>query len=40
MEKDAPEKAVKELKRQIQPKRTPTHDDSGDAHEMLEEVDD
>jgi hypothetical protein len=33
-------KAVKELKRQIQPKRTHTHHDFGDAHEMLVEVDD
>ena len=37
-EKDAAEKAVDELKRQLQPKRTRTHD-AGDAHEMIAEVD-
>ena len=38
-EKDTAEKAVEELKRQLQPKRTHTHDDAGDGHEMLAEVD-
>ena len=37
-EKDAAEKAVEELKRQLQPKRSHTHD-AGDAHEMIAEVD-
>jgi hypothetical protein len=27
------------LKRQLHPKRARTHDDAGDAHEMLAEVD-
>jgi hypothetical protein len=38
-ERDADEKAVEELKRQLQPKRARTDDDAGDAHEMLAEVD-
>jgi hypothetical protein len=38
-EKDAAEQAVEELKRQLQPKRARTHDDAGDAHEVLAEVD-
>ena len=38
-EKDAAEQAVEELKRQLQPKRARTHDDAGDAHEVLTEVD-
>jgi hypothetical protein len=38
-ERDAAEKAVEELKRQLHPKRAHTHDDAGDAHEMLTEVD-
>ena len=38
-EKDAAEKEVEELKRQMQPKRSHTHDDAGDAHTMLGEVD-
>ncbi len=37
-EKDASEKAVEELKRQLQPKRKRTHDDVGD-HEIFAEVD-
>ena len=37
-ERDADEKAVEELKRQLQPKRARTDDDDGDAHEMLAEV--
>jgi hypothetical protein len=37
-ERDAAEKAVEELKRQLQPKRPRTDDDAGDAHEMLAEV--
>jgi hypothetical protein len=37
-EKDAAEKAVEELKRQLQPKRPRTDDDAGDAHEVLAEV--
>jgi hypothetical protein len=37
-EKDAAEKSVEELKRQIQPKRTRTDDDAADAHETLAEV--
>ena len=31
--KDVAEKAVMELKRQLQPKRALSHDDAGDAHE-------
>ncbi len=38
-EKDAAEKTLEELKRQLQPKRTCTDDDDDDAHEMLAEVD-
>ena len=38
-EKDAAEKEVEELKRQLQPKRARAHDDAGDAHEMPAEVD-
>jgi hypothetical protein len=38
-ENDAAEKAVEELKRQLQPKRARTDDDAGDAHEMLVEFD-
>ena len=38
-ESDAAEKAVEELKRQLQPKRARTDDDAGDAHEQLAEVD-
>ena len=38
-ERDAVEKAVEELTRQLQPKRTHTHDDSGDAHDLIAEVD-
>jgi hypothetical protein len=38
-ERDADEKAVEELKRQLQPKRACTDDDAGNAHEMLAEVD-
>ena len=38
-ERDAAEKAVEELKRQLQPKRAHTDDDAGDAHEQLAEVD-
>ncbi len=34
-EKDAAEKAVKELKRQIQPKRVHTDDDAGDDHDLF-----
>ena len=37
-EKDTVEKAVEELKQQLQPKRSHTHD-SGDDHEMITEVD-
>jgi hypothetical protein len=37
-ERDTVEKAVEELKRQLQPKRPHTDDDAGDAHEMLAEV--
>ena len=37
-ERDAAEKAVEELKRQLQPKRARSHD-AGDAHEMIAEVD-
>ncbi len=39
-EKDTAGKVVEELKRQLQPKRTHTDDDSTDVHEMLTEVDD
>ncbi len=39
-EKDTAEKAVEELKRQLQPKRTRTDDDTGDAHDLLTEFDD
>jgi hypothetical protein len=38
-EKDATEKAVEELKRQLQPKRTHTDDDAGDAHDLIAEFD-
>jgi hypothetical protein len=38
-EKDAAEKAVAELKRQLQPKRARTDADAGDAHEIHAEVD-
>ena len=38
-EKDDVEKTVEELKQQLQPKRARTHDDAGDVHEMLVEVD-
>ncbi len=38
-EKDAAEKAVEELKRQLQPKRGHTDDDAGDAHDLLAEFD-
>ncbi len=38
-EKDAAEKAVEELKRQLQPKRVHTDDDAGDAHDLLAEFD-
>ena len=34
-EKDAAVKAVEELKRQLQPKRTRTDDDAGDAHDHI-----
>jgi hypothetical protein len=37
--RDTDEKAMEELKRQIQPKRGLTDDDAGDPHEMLTEVD-
>jgi hypothetical protein len=37
-EKDTDEKVVEELKRQLQPKRALTHDDDGNADEMLGEV--
>ena len=37
-DKDAVEKEVVEMKRQLQPKRARTHD-AGDAYEMLAEVD-
>ncbi len=37
-ERDTAEKAVEELKRQLQPKRPRTDDDAGDAHEVLAEV--
>ncbi len=39
-EKDAADKVVEELKRQLQPKRTHTDDDVTDDHEILTEVDD
>ena len=38
-EKDAADKAVEELKRQLQPKRARTDDDAGDAHHLLAEFD-
>jgi uncharacterized membrane protein len=38
-EKDAAEKEVEELKRQLQPKRARTDDDAGDAHDLLAEFD-
>ena len=38
-EKDTAEKAVEELKRQLQPKRTLTDDDAGDAHDLIAEFD-
>ncbi len=38
-ERDAAEKAVEELKRQLQPKRTRTDDDAGDAHDLFAEFD-
>jgi hypothetical protein len=38
-EKDTAEKEVEELKRQLQPKRTRSDADAGDAHEILAEVD-
>ena len=38
-ERDAAEKAVEELKRQLQPKRPRTDDGAGDVHEKLTEVD-
>jgi hypothetical protein len=40
-EKDAPEKSVVKLKRQLQPKRSHIHDDDGNCHnnEILTEVD-
>jgi uncharacterized membrane protein YccC len=38
-ERDAAENAVEELKRQLHPKRAHTHDDAGDTHEVLAEVD-
>ena len=34
-ESDAAQKAVEELKRQLQPKRARTDDDAGDAHDLL-----
>jgi hypothetical protein len=37
-ENDAAEKAVEELKRQLQPKRAHTDDDVGDAHDLLAEL--
>jgi predicted nucleic acid-binding Zn-ribbon protein len=36
--RDAAEKAVEELKRQLQPKRARSDDDAGDAHEVFTEV--
>ena len=38
-ERDAAEKAVEELKRQLPPKRPRTDDDAGDAHDLLAEFD-
>jgi len=38
-EKDAAEKAVEELKRQLHPKRARTDDDAGDAHDLLAKLD-
>ena len=38
-ERDAAEKAVEELKRQLQPKSARTDDDAGDAHDVLAEFD-
>jgi hypothetical protein len=38
-EKDTSEKAVEELKRQLQLKRVRTDDDAGDAHNVLAEFD-
>jgi hypothetical protein len=38
-EKDAAEKAVEELKRQLQPKRALTDDDAGDVHDLIAEFD-
>jgi hypothetical protein len=38
-EKDTVEKAVKELKRHLQPKRTRTDDDAGVAHDLIAEFD-
>ncbi len=38
-EKDAAEKAVEELKRQLKPKRAHTDDDAGDANDLLAEFD-
>ena len=38
-EKDAAEKGVKELKRQLQPKRARTDNDDADAHDLLAEFD-
>jgi hypothetical protein len=38
-EKDAAEKAVEELKRQLHPKRARTDDDAGDAHDLLAKFD-
>ncbi len=37
-EKDAAEKAVEELKRQLQPKRAHTVDDAGDVHDLFADV--
>ncbi len=37
-EKDATEKTVEELKRDLQPKRAHTKNHVGDTHEMLSEV--
>jgi hypothetical protein len=31
---------IEQIEEQLQPKRTHTHDDAGDAHEILAEVDD
>jgi hypothetical protein len=38
-EKYAAEKAVEELKRQLQPKRARSDDDAGDAHDLIAEFD-